>query len=96
MVGAGRNRLVVGEGTGSGDNDNKIGDRLGGGVGLGIERGLGRRGGVSGSKRVMWSEMERGGGRVRDRPRQTTGQEHGREGQNSKNLNLEGQSLVLL
>ena len=29
-------------------------------------------------------------------PRLTTGHKHGREGQSSKHLNLEGQSLVLL
>ena len=32
-----------------------------------------------------------------DQPRQTKGRKHGREGQSSrKNLNLEGQSLVIL
>ena len=41
--------------------------------------------------------MERGGGRMSDKPRQTTGWKHSREGKSSsKNLNLEGYSLVLL
>ena len=31
-----------------------------------------------------------------NQPRHKTGQEHNREGQSSKKLNLEGQSLVLL
>ena len=33
---------------------------------------------------------------MRDHPRQTTGQEHNGKVQSRKNLNLEGQSLVLL
>ena len=33
---------------------------FGGGNGRGIERGLGRRGVISGSERVEWSVMERG------------------------------------
>ena len=53
---------------GSGDNED-IGDGFGGGVGHGIELGIGRIGGVSGSERVEWSGMERGGGRMRDQPR---------------------------
>ena len=68
VVVAGRNRLGGGEETGSGDND-KIGDRFGGGVGHGIERGLGRRGGVSGIKWVKWSGMEWGRGQMSDQPR---------------------------
>ena len=56
------NRLGGGEEKSGGDND-EIGDGFGGegGRGRGIERGLGRRGGVSGSEQVKWSGMERGG-----------------------------------
>ena len=96
VVGAGRNRLGGGEETGDGDNDN-IGDGFRGGVGRGIELGLRRIGGVSGSEQVQWSVMEWGGGRMSDQPRQTTGRKHVRDGQSSsQKLNLEGQSLVLL
>ena len=95
VVGAGRNILGGGEEMSGGDND-KIGDGLGGGFGCGIERGIRRRGGVSGSKRVEWSVMEQGGGQISDQPRQITVREQVREVGNSKNLNLEGQSLVLL
>ena len=95
VVGAGRNRPGGSKKTGGRVNDN-IGDGVGGVVGWGTERGCGRRGGVSGSDRVKWSRMDRGGGWMSDHPRQTTGREHGGEGQIIKNLNLEGQSLVLL
>ena len=95
VVGAGRNRPGGGEETGDRVNDD-IGDRVGGGVGQGIERGRGRRGGVSGSEQVSWSGVDQGGGQMSDHPRQTKGQKHGGEGESSKNLNLEGQSLVLL
>ena len=57
MLGIGRNRLGGGEETGSGDND-AIGAGFVGGGGCGIERGFGRRVGVSGSKQVEWSGME--------------------------------------
>ena len=60
VVGAGRNRPGGGEETGGGVN-NEIGDRVGGGVGQETERIRGRRGGVSGSERVKWSGLERGG-----------------------------------
>ena len=59
VVGAGGNRPGGGEETGGGVNDD-IGDRVGGGVRRGTERGCGRRGGVSGSKRVKWSGAEDG------------------------------------
>ena len=52
--------LEGGEETGGGVN-NEIGDRVGGGVGQETERIRGRRGGVSGSERVKWSGLERGG-----------------------------------
>ena len=44
-----------------GEDNDKIGAGFGEGGVLGIEWGLGRRVGVSGSKRVEWSGMERGG-----------------------------------
>ena len=62
---------------GGGDND-KIGARFGGGGGRGIEWGLGKRGGVSGSKRVEWSGMERVG-RVINLDRQRAGNTSGRD-----------------
>ena len=41
--------------------------------------------------------MDQGRGRMSDQLRQTKGRKHDREGKSSsKNLNLEGQSLVLL
>ena len=58
VVGTGRNRLGRGEETCGGDND-EIGAGFGGGGGHGIKQGIGSRGGVSGSERVEWSEMER-------------------------------------
>ena len=94
VVGADRNRPGGGEETG-GRVNNKIKDRVGGGGGDGIKRGLGSRGGVSGSERFKWSGMEQGGGQMSDQPRQTTVRKHGREVQSRENLNLEGQSLVL-
>ena len=66
------NRPGWGKETGGGVND-KIGDGVRGGVGSLIERGLGRRGGVSGRERIKWSGMEWGGGRMSNKPRQTTG-----------------------
>ena len=60
VVGTGRNRLGGGEETGGGDNDD-IRAGIGGGGRRGIERGIGRRGGISGIVRVEWSGMERGG-----------------------------------
>ena len=52
VVGAGRYRPGGGEETGGRIND-KILDRVRGGVGRGVKRGSGRRrGGVSGSERV--------------------------------------------
>ena len=59
VVGIVRNRLVGVEETGGGDNNN-IGAIFGGGRRRGIELGLSRIGGVSGSERVNWSGMERG------------------------------------
>ena len=89
MVVTGWNRPGGGKETGGGDNG-KIRAGLGGGGGRGIEPGLGRRGGVSGSKRVEWSVMERGGVRMSDQPIHTMGWRHRREEQSiSKNLNLE-------
>ena len=59
VVVTGRNRLGGGEETGGGDKD-EIGAGFGGGVGRGIERELGRIGGVSGSERVEWSGADDG------------------------------------
>ena len=59
VVGARHNIPGGGEETGGGVND-KIGDRVGGGVGHGTERCRGRREGVSGSERVNWSGAEDG------------------------------------
>ena len=57
VMGTDRHRIGGVEEAGGGDNDNiRVG--TGGGVGRGIERGLGRRGGISGSKRVEWSRMK--------------------------------------
>ena len=90
VVGSGRNRPGGGKETGGGVN-NEIGDGVGGGVRRGTERGCwSRRGGVSGSERVKWSGMERGGGQMSDQPRQTTGREHGGGGQSSKKPKLRG------
>ena len=79
MAGACRNRPGGGEETG-GRVNYKIGDGVRGGVGRGTERGRGRRGGVSGSKRVKWSKIERGRGCMsnnldRQRARNTAGRE---------------------
>ena len=77
VVGIERNRLGGGEETGGGDND-EIGAGFGGGGRRGIEWGLGRRGGISGSERVEWSGMERGGRVInldRRRDRNTAGRE---------------------
>ena len=95
VVGAGRNRPGGGEEMGCGVND-KIGVGGGGGVGRGTERGCGRRGGVSGSERVKWSRVERGGGRMSDPPRQMTGREHGEEGKSSKKPKLRGKESSAL
>ena len=96
VVGAGRNRPGGGEETGGRVND-EIGDGVGGGVARGTQRGHGRRGGVSGSKRVKWSGMELGRGRMSNQPRQMTGQEHGGEGQSSKKPKLrETESSALI
>ena len=57
MVVTGQHRLGGGEEAGDGDNDD-VGVAIGGGVGRGIEQGLGRRGGISGSERVKWIGME--------------------------------------
>ena len=57
VVGTVRHRLGVGEEAGCGGN-NGIGVGSRGGDGCGIERGLGRRGVVSGSKWVEWIGME--------------------------------------
>ena len=95
VVGAGQHRPVVAEGLCGGINK-EIRDKVGGRVRQGNEHGRGRRGGVSGSERVQWSGMEWGGGQMIDnldrrRARNTAGRERV-----AKNLNLEGQSLVLL
>ena len=63
VVGVGRNRPGGGKETGGGVNDN-IGDGVGEGVGRGTKQGHGRRGGVSGSKRVKWSGVDWGRGRM--------------------------------
>ena len=55
VVGAGWNQLGGSEEEGSGGSN---GLRVG--VGLGIERGPGQRGGVEGSKRVKWIRVEWG------------------------------------
>ena len=78
-MGAGQDIPEGGDETGGGVNDD-IGDIFGGGVGRGTERGRGRRGGVSGSDRIKWSIMERGGGRMSDHPdRRRAGNKAGRD-----------------
>ena len=89
-----RNRIGGGEETGGGDND-ATGSGFGGGSRHGIERGLGRRGGISGSERVKWSRMERGG-RVINLDRQRDRNTAGREKEVAKPKLKEVQSLVLL
>ena len=56
VVGAGRHRLVGGK-----EEGGRVSEGLGVGVGLGIECGPRRRGGVEGSKRVEWIGLEWGG-----------------------------------
>ena len=53
VVRASQHQLGGGE-----EEDIRVSDGLGVGVGLGIEHGPGRRGGVKGSKRVEWSGVE--------------------------------------
>ena len=94
MVGTGRNRLGGGEETGGRDN-NDIRAVLGGGDRHGIERGLGQRGGISGSEWVEWSGTERGG-RVITLDRQGARNMAGRGDVVEKPKLKERQSLVLL
>ena len=71
VVGSGRHQLGGGKEEGDrGSNGLRVG------VGLGIERRPGRRGGVEGSEQVEWSGVE-WGGRLTP-PRRTTGKKHGR------------------
>ena len=86
VAGTGRHRLGGGKETGGGENDN-IGAGFGRGGGGGIERGLGQRGVISGSKRVAWSGMERGG-RVINIDRQQAGNMAGEGRRSRKNQNL--------
>ena len=70
VVGEGRHRLGGGEEEGGGGSD---GLRVG--VGLGIECGPGRRGGVEGSE---WVERSGVGRKSNPHPRRTTGRKHDR------------------
>ena len=54
----GADRHQLGGGKGEGDIESGV---LRVGVGIGIERGPGRRGGVEGSERFEWSGVEWGG-----------------------------------
>ena len=86
VVGTGRHRLEGSGETGNGDNNNIV-VGIGGGGGCGIEKGLGRRGGISGRKRVEQSGME-WGGKVIHLDRQWSGNTAGGRKRSSKNLNI--------
>ena len=73
------------EAGGRDNNDTGVGIRRG--VGRGSKRGLGRRGGISGSERVKCSVME-WGVRVIHQDRQREGNKEGGRRCSSKNINL--------
>ena len=86
MVGTVIHRLGEGEETGGGDNKD-IGTGFGGGGRRGIKWGLGQRRIISGSKRVEWSGMDRGGQLI-NLERQRAGKTAGEGRRSSKNLTL--------
>ena len=86
VMGTDRHRLGGGKEAGGRDNDN-IRVRTGGGVGRGIERGLGRRGGISVSERVEWSRMK-WSGRVINQYRRREGNTSGGGRRSRKKLNI--------